>query len=209
MRPYCISKYGMAGQLNRECRQLPRGSMKKLSGWLKRIGNNDLRSKTHKTFNGSSIYQEDIKLLASKGGGTICMRLEKSTAFNLDLIATNALLRLTVNQHSVKLYCIYRGRFILLKADTSKWVGLEDDPKCLYWVSFHGKSRSVMFGKQKPSFGNIEFIFTLPKSNKSPEQYWMNKVSHYRINTPASVYLSKYSIKKEVPTKAGVNLLTS
>lgn len=211
MGPYYTTEYGVNGQLDRECRRLRVGrSMKKLSGWFKRIQiNNDLKSKTHKIFDGPSIYQEDTKLLASRGSGTICVRLEKSKAFNLDLIATNALLRLTVNQQSVKLYCIYRGRFILLKEDTSKWIGLETDTECLYWISFHANSRSVMFGKQKPSFDNVEFIFRLPKSNKAPEQYWMNKISHYRIDTPASVYLSKCSIKREAPMKAGINLLTA
>jgi len=184
--------------------------MKKLSGWIKQIGSsNDLRSKTHKAFDGPSIYQEGIKLLASTGTGTICVRLEKSRAFNLDLIASNALLRLAVNQQSIKLYCIYKGRFILLKEDASNWIGLDIDPACLYWISFHAKSRSVMFGKQKPNFENLAFVFTLPKSNKAPEQYWMNKIAHYRIDAPAVIYLSKYSIRRETPVKAGINLLTT
>jgi len=182
--------------------------MGKSSGWLKWINfDKDLRNKTHKVFDGSSIYQDDTQLLAAKGAGTLSIRLEKHQAFNLDLIATNALLRLMVNQDSVKLYCIYRGRFILLKEDHSEDIGLEADFDCTYWLSFDARSRTVLFGKHQPKVENIAFAYRLPRSNKSPGQYWMNNIAHYRIGTPATVvFLSKDMVKKGSMKQVGIDL---
>ena len=160
--------------------------------WIKHLGCRDsLASKTHKTTHHTSLFDEDVKLLAGKGSGTICFRLEKSEAFSLDLIATNALLRLTVNEHGVKLYCIYRGRFILLKEGSAEGLGLDNDPECVYWVSFEANTRSVLFGKNNPDVRHASFCYNLPKSDKSPQQYWMNKIAHYRIETPAVAHLFK------------------
>ena len=191
-----------------ECRQIPKDGIKKLSSWFKKMGtDNDVSSKTHKIYNGVSIYQDNTKLLAAEGSGTVCLKLEVLKAFNLDLIATNALLRISVDQKSVKLYCIYRGRFILLKEQCSEKVGLVKNLNCLYWASFDAKSRTIIFGKKEPSFENISFFFTLPESNKSPEQYWMNKIGHYRIDTPAVIYSTRHTVKKEISLSKSINLL--
>lgn len=180
--------------------------MGKPSEWLKWISfDKDLRNKTHKVFDGSSIYQDDIELLVAKGAGTLSIRLEKHKAFNFDLIATNALLRLMVNQDSVKLYCIYRGRFILLKEVYSEGIGLETDSDCTYWLSFDASSRIVLFGKHQPDVENTTFAFILPRSNKSPGQYWMNNIAHYRISSPATVVLlSKDTVKKRAIKKSAL-----
>ena len=191
-----------------ECKQISKDGIKKISSWFKKAGsNNSVSRKTHKIYNGVSIYQDNTKLLAADGSGTICLKLETFKAFNLDLIATNALLRLSVGQESVKLYCIYRGRFILLKEQFSEEIGLINDLNCFYWASFDGKSRTIIFGKHEPSFENISFLFTLPESNKSPEQYWMNKIGHYRIDTPAVIYSTRYTVNKEVSVSKSINLL--
>ena len=172
--------------------------MKKISEWLKRKNvDKDLRSKTHKAFNDASIYQDETKLLAAKGIGTISVQLETPKAFNLDLIATNALLRLMVNQRSVKFYCIYKGRFILLKEDHSEGVGLESDPDCTYWLSFEAGSRKVLYGKNQPNFESVKLVYSLPESNKTPEQYWMNSIAEYRIDTPSVIRLSKGLVKEK------------
>jgi hypothetical protein len=191
-----------------ERRQIQRGGIKKLSGWFKKVTNeDDVSKKTHKVYNGVSIYKDNTKLLAAEGSGTVCLKLEKLKAFNLDLIAANALLRLSISRQSLKLYCIYRGRFILLKEQNSNEIGLEDDLDCLYWVSFEAKTRTVTFGKHEPNFHNIKFLFTLPQSNKSAEQYWMNKIGHYRIDTPAVIYSTRYTVKKEIVGSHSINLL--
>ena len=173
-------------------------SMGKYFGWLKWINfDKDLRNKTHKVFDGASIYQDETQLLAAKGAGTLSVRLKKYKAFNLDLTATNALLRLMVNQDSVKLYCIYRGRFILLKEDHSEGIGLETNADCTYWLSFDASRRIVLFGKHQPRVENTTFAFILPRSNKSPGQYWMNNIAHYRISDSAMIaLLSKDTVKK-------------
>ena len=191
-----------------ECKQLSKEGIKRISSWFKKTGaSNSVSQKTHKVYTGVSIYQDNTKLLAAEGSGTICLKLETFKAFNLDLIATNALLRLSVAHSSVKLYCIYRGRFILLKEERSDEVGLAKSANCLYWASFDAKSRTIIFGKHEPSFENIRFLFTLPESNKSPEQYWMNKISHYRIDTPAVIYSTKYTVNKELSHSKSINLL--
>jgi len=183
--------------------------MKKLSDWIKQITVNDsIGKKTHKTLNNSSIFKDDTKLLATNGCGTICVTLKTHKPFNLDLIATNALLRMTVSQLGLKLYCVYRGRFILLKEDTTEGIGLETDLECAYWISFSANSRTVLFGKHNPDADHIDFTFTLPKSNKSTKQFWMNKIAHYRIDTPAVIHLSKDLVKNDTPKIVGINLLT-
>jgi len=175
-----------------------------LSEWIKRVsGHDNLRLKTHKTLSQTSLYQGDTKLLAAEGVGTICLKLAKPKAFNLDLIASNALLRLSVNQHSVKLYCIYRGRFILLNEEYADGIGLDSDPECLYWLSFKAKTRTILFGKRHPTIHHASFFFTLPKSNKSPQQFWMNKIAHYRIDTPAVTYLSNAFVSTEFVPERG------
>jgi hypothetical protein len=191
-----------------ECKQISKDGIRKISSWLKKMGaGNDVSCKTHKINNGVSIYKDDTKLLAAEGSGTVCLKLEVLKPFNLDLIATNALLRISVDQKSVKLYCIYRGRFILLKEQCSEKVGLVKNLNCLYWASFDAKSRTIIFGKKEPSFENISFFFTLPESNKSPEQYWMNKIGHYRIDTPAVIYSTRHTVKKEISLSKSINLL--
>ena len=169
--------------------------MNKLSRWARRFNSTDnIRTKTHKVSDNVSIYQEDTKLLATEGIGTICFRLKKTNAFNIDLIAKNALLRLSVSDHRVKLYCIYRGRFILLKEDHLGGIGLDNDPACIYWVSFQAHTRTVSYGKTKPSVHNTKFLYTLPKSNKSTNQYWMNKIGRYRVDHSTVIYLSKTAV---------------
>ena len=191
-----------------ECKQISKDGIRKISSWLKKMGaGNDVSCKTHKINNGVYIYKDDTKLLAAEGSGTVCLKLEVLKPFNLDLIATNALLRISVDQKSVKLYCIYRGRFILLKEQCSEKVGLVKNLNCLYWASFDAKSRTIIFGKKEPSFENISFFFTLPESNKSPEQYWMNKIGHYRIDTPAVIYSTRHTVKKEISLSKSINLL--
>ena len=183
--------------------------IKKLSGWFKKINGEDLiGNKTHKTSNGVSIYKDDTKLLAAEGSGTICLKLEELKAFNLDLIATNALLRLSICQESIKLYCIYRGRFILLKEQNHlDTMGMDDDLAYLYWVSFEATTRTILLGKHQPSFQNVSFFFTLPPSNKTPEQYWMNKISRYRIDTPAVIYSTRQTVQKAPLCNNSINLL--
>jgi len=184
--------------------------MKGLFRWIRSIVSNDsLNQKTHKVSSRQSIYQEEAKLLAESGKGTICIKLEKTKAFNLDLIASNALLRLFVNQDLIKLYCIYRGRFILLKQAHCKDIGLNNNLECTYWVSFQSTTRTVLFGKHKPNIQHSCFSFTLPKSNKSVQQFWMNKISHYRIDTPAVIYLSQEVVSSRTPRKARINLLNA
>jgi hypothetical protein len=191
-----------------ERRQIPKDGIKKLSGWFKRIGtSNSVSQKTHKIYKGVSIYKDDTKLLAAEGSGTVCLKLEVLKSFNLDLIATNALLRLSVGPRSIKLYCIYRGRFILLKEQLSEETGLVSNLDCLYWVSFDAKSRTIIFGKHEPMFENISFFFTLPESNKSSEQYWMNKIGHYRIDTPAVIYSTRHTVNREINLTRSINLL--
>lgn len=166
--------------------------------WIERLSGTDhVASKTHKTTRQTSLFKEDAKLLAAKGSGTICFRLERKEAFNLDLIATNALLRLTVNEQGVKLYCIYRGRCILLKEESAEGLGLDNDPECVYWVSFEANTRSVLFGKDNPDVRHASFCYNLPKSDKAPQQYWMNKIAHYRIETPAVAHLFKAFVNGE------------
>ena len=163
--------------------------------WIERLSGTDyVASKTHKTTRQTSLFKEDARLLAAKGSGTICFRLEKSEAFNLDLIATNALLRLTVNEQGVKLYYIYRGRCILLKESSA---GLDHDPECVYWVSFEANTRSVLFGKNNPDLLHASFCYNLPESGKPPQQYWMNKIAHYRIETPVVAHLFKAFVNGE------------
>lgn len=191
-----------------ECKQITNDGFRKLSGWFKKISREDkIISKTHTLYSGVSIYQEDTKLLATAGRGTVFLRLEKHKAFNLDLIASNALLRLSINQLGIKLYCIYRGHFILLKEQLSNTSGLDSDPNCLYWVSFEASTRSVVFGKHEPSIRNAIFTFALPQSNKSPSQYWMNKIAHFRVDTPAIIYCSQQTVENDAVSKARINLL--
>ena len=151
----------------------------------------DLATKTSITTHKPSLFKEDVKSLAAQGKGTVCFRFESSKAFNFDLIGTNALLRLTVNERSVKLYCIYKSRCILLKEVKSEGLDLNSHSDCVYWVSFDAKTRSVMFGKNNPDPRHASFCYNLPKSDKSPQQYWMNKIAHYRVETPAVTHLFK------------------
>lgn len=185
--------------------------MKELSTWIKKLRSADsIRERTHKIVDYTSIYREGSRLLAAEGEGTICIRLEEVKAFNLDLIANNALLRLSVSEHNIKLYCIYRGRFILLKETHSSHIGLDNNPQCTYWLSFQASSRTIWFGKREPNFQNRQFSFTLPKSNKSPEQFWMNKIGSYRVDSPAVIYSTKNTIDpQEARWKERINLLSS
>lgn len=207
---YSVTIEGTTGRQNMECGQEFTSKINKISGWFKKISGEDrVSQKTHKVYTDQSIYLDNIKLLSALGSGTICLRLEKLKAFNLDLIASNALLRLSVSQHGIKLYCIYRGRFILLKEQISAETGLSKDLQCSYWVSFNGRSRTVYSGKNEPTFQNNSFSFTLPKSNKTPEQYWMNKIAHYRVDSPAVIYLSKQTVRKKEANTASINLLSA
>lgn len=191
-----------------ELSQGRRNSFRKLSRWFKKVTHEDsVGRKTHKAYRGASIYEDNAKLLAAEGSGTICLKLEELKAFNLDLIATNALLRLSVSEQSVKLYCVYRGRFILLKEQIDSLASLDNDPECLYWVSFEGMTRTLNFGKCEPCFENICFSFTLPQSNKSAEQYWMNKIGHYRIDTPSVIYSTRLTVQQKTVGQHSINLL--
>ena len=193
-----------------ECKLTPSDGIKKLSGWLKKISGEDAASrKTHKVITGVSMFEDNAKLLAASGNGTVCLRLESVKAFDLDLIATNAFLRLSVGSQGAKLYCIYRGRFILLKEQVDLASGLSRSPECIYWVSFEAHRRTILFGKGEPIYQNQLLSFTLPPSNKSPEQFWMNKIAHYRINTPAVIYSSKNNVQKPSTNEASINLLST
>ena len=160
--------------------------MKKLIKIIDRFRNIDsVINKTHKINTSPSIYQEDTKLLASEGTGTVFVRFDESKAFDLDLIAKNALLRLSVGHQKAKLYCIYKGRFVLLSEKHSNDVGLETDPTCVYWLSFDAITRMVQFGKNEAIHQNVRLSFTLPESNKAPDRFWMNKIAHYRVGVSA------------------------
>lgn len=184
--------------------------MDKLSAWINRlIGGDDLANKTHKIIPNQSIYKDGAERLESEGSGTVCINLKELKAFNIDLIASNALLRLCVSHQNIKLYCIYRGRFILLKEDHTDCLSLESNTKCSYWLSFESHTRSIIFGKHYPRIENSCFSFNLPKSNKSTEQYWMNKINHYRIDTAATVYLLQEPVTQAAIPKARLNLLAT
>lgn len=186
------------------------GDMSKFFGWIKRIRNRSHQSETttNCSLKDDSVYYGHSRSLAARGSGTICLCLKKHGAFNFDLIANNAFLRLSVNEKSITLSCIYQGQSILLKADYSYKSGLDINPTCLYWISFNAKSRTISFGKHRPVFANINFLYTLPTSNKSSEQYWMNNIAHYRISTPAQIYLSQNIVKKYTTFSPRINLLS-
>lgn len=147
----------------------------------------DIDKKTHKQTNHYQLLSDDTSPLPIMGQGTLYCRLKEHRPFVLDLIANNAIIRLTINNSDVKLYCVYKGRFILLTKSQSPEAALDSNLKVSYWVSFHAKTRSIRYGKVTARGMQCALEYTLPRSNKLPSQFWMNNISSYRINTAAKI----------------------
>lgn len=147
----------------------------------------DVDKKTHKQTNHYKLLSDDTSPLPIAGQGTLYCRLKEHRPFVLDLIANNAIIRIAVSSHDVKLYCVYKGRFILLTTVQSPEAGLDANPKISYWISFHAKTRSIRYGKVTTKGMKCVLEYALPCSNKLPSQFWMNNISSYRVDRTAKI----------------------
>jgi len=184
-----------------ECNQLWRGTMQPIFQRIKQFTRLPFFNHDTQQHTPSYTLYEDSHPLLLAGQGTLCFKLDHYRAFSLDLIAQSAIIRLTVNQNGAKFYCLYKGRFLLLSEATSSEASLDQDPQASYWVSFFATSRTLRYGKGEPRVLTTLLEHILPASDKSPTQFWMNQITHYRINTDASVSLKKYPVTIEPAIK--------